>query len=65
MAYHEDDSDNGNEEHIPRAKLLPIKNNKKNTPSSPTVKETFLKATHNKETNEEEKYETMDTSYNK
>ena len=62
---HDDDSCNDNEEHIPIAKGRPIKNNKRNKISSPTVKETFLKVTHNKEINEEDKYETKDTSYNK
>ena len=54
-ADHDNDSGNDKEEHTPREKGRPInKNNKnnKNKPSSPTVKETFLKATHNKETNE-------------
>ena len=34
-------------------------------PSSPTVQETYPKETHNTETNKTDKYETMDTSYNK
>ena len=33
----------------------------KNKPSSTTVKETFQQAIHNKETNEEDMDETMDT----
>ena len=65
MEDHDDDRKNDNKEHIHRAKGRPIKNKKKNKPSSPTVNETSLKATHNKETNEEDKDETMDTSYNK
>ena len=48
---HNNDSGNDNKEHVTRAKGRPIKKNKKNKPSSPTVKEKFLKATHNKETN--------------
>ena len=62
---YDDDSNHDNKEHIPRAKGLPIKKKKKNKPSSPTVKETPLKATYNKKTNEEDKYETMESSYNK
>ena len=42
-----------------------LKNTKKNKPSYLTVKETSLKVTQNKETNEEDKDETTDTSYNK
>ena len=61
MAYRDDYSNNDNEEHIPRTKLQPIKKKKKNKPSYPTVKETSLKATNNKETNKKEKVDTMDT----
>ena len=46
--YHKNDSDNDNKEHIPRVKGWPIKKKKDNKPYPPTVKETFLKATHNK-----------------
>ena len=46
-------------------KRMTNKKMKKNKPSSPTVKETPLKAPHSKETNEEEKDERRDTSYNK
>ena len=42
-----------------------IYNRDKNSPYSPTVNETFLKESHNKETNKEDKYKTMGTSYNK
>ena len=42
-----------------------IYNRDKNSPYSPTVNETFLKATQNKETNKEDKDETMYTRYNK
>ena len=50
-ATHNNDSGNDNEEHIPRKKGRPINKKKKNIPYYPTVKEKFLKATHNKETN--------------
>ena len=62
---HDDNRKNGNKEHIPTAKLRPIQKNKKNKPSSPTVKETSLKSTHAKETNEEDKDETIGTRYKK
>ena len=42
-----------------------MKNSNKNKKSSLTVKETSLMETRAKETNKEEKGETMDTSYNK
>ena len=58
------DRGNDNIEPIPRATVQPIKNNKKNKPPNQTVMEKFLKATYNKETNKEDKDETMDTSYN-
>ena len=48
---HNNDSDNDNKKHTHVAKEQPIKKNKNNKPSSPTVKEKYLKATHNKETN--------------
>ena len=64
-ADHDDDSGNDNENNIPRAKLYSIKNKNKNKPSSPIVKVKFLQSTHYKETNEKEKYEKIDTSYNK
>ena len=54
-SYHDDDSNNYKEENIPRAKGQPIKKNINNKLSSPTVKETLLKETHTKETNEEDK----------
>ena len=63
------ENDNGigshNKEHIPRLKGRPVKKKNKNKPFSPTGKGTYLKATQNKETNKEEKYETMNTSYDK
>ena len=65
MADHDNNSDTDDEEHIPRAKGWPIKNKNKNKPPSLTVKEMYLKVTHAKETNEEDKDETMYTSYNK
>ena len=63
-AENDDGSGNDNKENTPRQKGRTIKNNNINKPFSPTVKETFLKATHNKDTNEEDKDETMDTNYN-
>ena len=65
MAEHNDNSNNDNKEHIPRAKLTPIKKNKKIKPSSLTVKETSLKVSNSRETNNKYKDETMDISYNK
>ena len=65
MADNDNKRDSYNEQHIPRSKVQPIKNNRKNKPSSPKAKETSLRATYTKETNEEDKYETMDTSYKK
>ena len=65
MADNKDERFNDNKEHIPRGNGQPIKNNNNNKPSSPTVNETFLKESHNKETNKEDKYKTMGTSYNK
>ena len=62
---HENDINNDNKEHIPRAKVRPINNNNNNKPSPPTVKETSLKTTQDKETNKEDKDDTMGTSYNK
>ena len=62
---HGNDSNNYNEEFIPRWKGQPIKKKKKNKPSSPIVKEVPLKATHNQENNEEDKDETMYIGYNK
>ena len=52
MAEHDDSSDTDNEEHIYRTKGLPNKNTNKNKTSSLPVKETSLKVTHTKETNE-------------
>ena len=52
IAEHDDNSDNDKEEHIPRSKWQPIKNTKKNKPSSITLKETLLKVTHTKKTND-------------
>ena len=63
--YHNNYRGNDNEEHINRAKGLPIKNKKKNKPYFPTVKETFLKTTHKKETNKIDKNKTINTIYNK
>ena len=61
----DDNSDTNDKEHIYRGKVLSMKNSNKNKKSSLTVKETSLMATCAKETNKEEKCETMDTSYNK
>ena len=61
MEKNDEKNVNDNEEYIHRAKGRTIKKNYKNKPSSPTVKESFLKVTHTKETKEEYKYETMDT----
>ena len=61
MANHDDNRKNNNKEHKHRSKIQPIKRNKNNKPSSPTVKETSLKETHTKENNKEDKDETMDT----
>ena len=63
--YHNNSSGNDNEQQKLIEKGQPIKKKNKNKSSSPTVKETFLKAIHNKETKEEDKDETIDTSYNK
>ena len=65
MAENGDNSDNDNKEHIPRAKVRPIKNTKKNKPSSLTFKETSLKVTHTKETNKKNMDEIMDTRHKK
>ena len=65
MAEHNDNSKNDNKDHIPRAKVTPIKKNKKIKPSSLTVKETSLKVSNSRETNNKYKDETMDISYNK
>ena len=62
---HDNNINNHNKEHIPRAKGRPIENNKKNKPSSTTIKETSPKAAHTKETNKEDKGDKMDTIYNK
>ena len=62
---HNDDSGNDNEEHIPREKVRQIKKNIINKKVSTTVQGTFLKANHSKETNKEDKDDTMDTIYNK
>ena len=64
-ADHNNDRGNNNKDYTPRAKLRPLKNKNKNKTYSPTVKGKFLKATHNKESREEDKDETMDTRYNK
>ena len=61
---HYNENGNDNKEHIHRAKGHTIQKNRKKKPSSNTGKGTFLKATHNKETNKEDKDETLDTSYN-
>ena len=65
MAEHDDNSDTDNEEHIYRTIVLPIKNTNKNKPSSKTLKEESLKVTNTKKTNEEDKYETIYSSYDK
>ena len=65
MSEYDDHSDNDNKDHIPRAKGQPIKNTRKNKPSSLTVKTSTLKETHTKKINKEDNDETMDTSYNK
>ena len=65
MEYHDNDIDTDDEEHLPRAKVRPIKNNKNNKPTSLTVNETSLKSTQTKETNKEDKDNTRDTIYNK
>ena len=65
MAEHYDNSDNNNEEHIPRSKWRPIKKNKKSKPSFLTLKKASLKETRTRKINEEKNDETMDTRYNK
>ena len=64
MTEHNDNSDNDNEEHTPREKGKPIKNNKKYKPSLLIVKKSPLKETHTKKIKEEDNDETMDTSLN-
>ena len=65
MAKHDDNIENDNEEHISRAKGQTIKNTNKNKPSSKTLKEESLKVTNTKKTNEEDKDETIYSSYDK
>ena len=49
---HDDNIENDNKEHIPRAKGRPIKKDKENKKYSLTVKETSMKVTHTRKTKE-------------
>ena len=63
MVEHYDNSENYDKQNIPRVKKQPIKNTKENKPSFLTVKKSSLKETQVMKTNEEDKYQIMDTSY--
>ena len=65
MAQHDGNSNNNNKQHLPRAKVQPIKRTKNNKTSYLTVKETSLKVTHAKDSNEDYKDEIVNTGYNK
>ena len=65
MEEHDNNRDNCNKERILRAKGRRIKKTNKNKPFFLTVKWAYLKVTHTKKSNKEDKYETMVTSYKK